>query len=593
MFLPTTKQELDALGWDRLDVILVTGDSYIDSPFIGIAVIGKMLARAGFRVGVIAQPDTHSAADITRLGEPRLFWGVSGGCIDSMIANYTSLKKKRRSDDYTPGGRNTRRPDRAAIVYTNLIRQHFKNTAPIVLGGLEASLRRVAHYDYWDDRVRGSILFDAKADYLLYGMAEKATVELARTLNQVGDVRQIRGLCYIAGEADTAAVRKNYLELPPLDLVEEDKEAFTEMFYAFYQNNDPITARGLYQKHGNRYLVQNPPQPSMSQLELDAVFGLGFERAQHPYYETLGKVKALETIKFSILSHRGCYGECNFCAIAVHEGRTVQWRSEQSILAEARELTKYPDFTGFIRDVGGPTANMYGFECGQKLERGACPAKRCLYPEVCPSLEVDHSRQVSLLKKLRKIEGIKKVFVASGVRPDLVLADRQHGEPYLKEVVGHHISGQMKVAPEHSEDSVLRLMGKPPAASTLKFKSFFDKLSANAGKKQFLTYYLIAAHPGCTAADMKHLKSFADRNLHLNPEQVQIFLPAPSTYSSLMYYTGINPFTGKPIFVEKEPQLKNLQKDIIIEPAEDKTLGKRTQRTETNRMVAKRRPRRP
>ncbi len=563
MFLPTTKQELDALGWDSLDIILVTGDSYIDSPFIGIAVIGKMLAREGYRVGIIAQPDLKTAADITRLGEPRLFWGVTGGCIDSMIANYTSLKKKRRSDDYTPGGLNTRRPDRAGIVYTNLIRQHFKNTAPVVLGGLEASLRRVAHYDYWDDRVRGSILFDAKADYLLYGMSEKAAVELAAAFSKGGSPRNIRGLCYIAAEGDMAPVRENYLELPPLEVVEKDKQAFIDMFHTFYRNNDPLTAKGLYQKHGNRYLVQNPPQPSMTQAELDAVYAVGYERAQHPFYERQGKVKALETIKFSILSHRGCYGECNFCAIAVHEGRTVQWRSEESILAEAREMTKYPDFTGYIRDVGGPTANMYGFECGQKLEHGACANKRCLYPEVCPTLNADHSKQVSLLKKLHKIEGIKKVFVASGVRYDLIEADRQHGEAYLKEVVGHHVSGQMKVAPEHSEKSVLDIMGKPGAGSLLRFKADFDRLSKSLGKEQFLTYYLIAAHPGCTAADMGKLKTFAAKNLKMNPEQVQVFLPAPSTYSSLMYYTGIDPFTGKTLFVEKELRNKEAQKEIV------------------------------
>ena len=565
MFLPTTKQEIDALGWDRPDIVLVTGDSYIDSPFVGIAVIGKMLMKEGFRVGVIAQPDLKTASDITRLCEPRLFWGITGGCIDSMIANYTSLKKKRKSDDYTPGGQNTKRPDRAGIVYTNLIRQHFKNTAPIVLGGLEASLRRVAHYDYWDDRIRGSILFDAKADCLLYGMAEKAAVELAKTLDTGGDPRQIRGLCYIAGEADITSVRENYLELPPLDIVEKDKQAFTDMFHAFYRNNDPITAKGLFQKHGARYLVQNPPQPSMTQAELDAVFAVGFERAQAPYYERQGKVKALETIKFSILSHRGCYGECNFCAIAVHEGRTVQWRSEESIIAEAREMTKYPDFTGFIRDIGGPTANMYGFECGRKLERGACVPKRCLYPEVCPTLKPDHSKQISLLKKLRKIDGIKKVFVASGVRYDLIERDRLHGEDYLKEVVSHHVSGQMKVAPEHSEPAVLKAMGKPGTASLLRFKADFDRISKAAGKEQFLTYYLIAAHPGCTAADMGKLQKFTAKNLKITPEQVQIFLPAPSTYSSLMYYTGIDPFTGKSIFVEKELPKKEFQKQIITE----------------------------
>ncbi|XUX01038.1 MAG: YgiQ family radical SAM protein [Dehalogenimonas sp.] len=563
MFLPTTKQELNALGWDSPDVILVTGDSYIDSPFIGIAVVGKTLTRAGFRVGIIAQPDIHSPADITRLGEPRLFWGISGGCIDSMIANYTSLKKKRKSDDYTPGGQNIKRPDRASIVYSNLIRQYFKKTVPIVLGGLEASLRRVAHYDYWDDRVRGSVLFDAKADYLVYGMAEKATLELAKILDRGGDPHQIRGLCYISGESDIPPIRENYIELPPLDVVEKDKTAFTDMFHTFYRNNDPITARGLYQKHGNRFLVQNPPQPSMTQSELDAVFDVGYERAQHPYYERQGKVQALETIKFSILSHRGCYGECNFCAIAVHEGKTVQWRSEESILAEARELTKYSDFTGYIRDVGGPTANMYGFECRRKLEKGACVAKRCLYPEVCPTLKPDHSKQISLLKKLRKVPGVKKVFVASGVRYDTMLADKKFGEPYLEEVVRHHVSGQMKVAPEHSESSVLKAMGKPGTESLLKFKSEFDRISKAAGKEQFLTYYIIAAHPGCTAADMGKLQKFTAKDLKINPEQVQVFLPAPSTYSSLMYYTGIDPFTGKTLFVEKELPKKEFQKRIV------------------------------
>jgi len=337
------------------------------------------------------------------------------------------------------------------------------------------------------------------------------------------------------------------------------------MFHVFYRNNDPITAIGLYQKHGNRYLVQNPPQPSMTQAELDSVFAVGYERAQHPYYEKLGKVTALETIKFSILSHRGCYGECNFCAIAVHEGRTVQWRSEESIISEVRELTKYPDFTGYIRDVGGPTANMYGFECARKLEKGTCVAKRCLYPEVCPTLQPDHSKQISLLKKLRKVEGIKKVFVASGIRYDLVEADRQHSQPYLEEVVRHHVSGQMKVAPEHSEHGVLKAMGKTGTASLLRFKADFDRISKAAGKEQFLTYYLIAAHPGCTAADMGKLQNFTAKNLKINPEQVQIFLPAPSTYSSLMYYTGIEPFTGKSVFVEKELPKKEFQKRIITE----------------------------
>ena len=356
MFLPATREELESLGWDGLDVILVTGDSYIDSPFIGTAVIGKVLQHAGYRVGVIAQPDINSAEDITRLGEPRLFWGVTGGSIDSMVANYTSLKKKRKSDDYTPGGSNNRRPDRAVIVYANLIRRYFKKTKPIVLGGIEASMRRVAHYDFWSDSVRASILFDAKADYVLYGMAEKAAVQLADALRDGADPRGIRGLCYIAGENESEPKRRDYVALPPYETVAQDKQAFADMFHTFYSNNDALTARGLYQKQGTRYLMHNPPALPLTQDELDAVYALDFERAQHPYYERLGKVRALETIKFAIPTHRGCYGECNFCAITIHEGRTVQWRSPESILAEARKLTKYPDFKGYILDVGGPSA---------------------------------------------------------------------------------------------------------------------------------------------------------------------------------------------------------------------------------------------
>ena len=491
MFLPTTPEEVKRLGWDGLDVILVTGDSYIDSPFIGTAVIGKVLLNAGYRVGVIAQPDPKTDADISRLGEPRLFWGVTAGSIDSMVANYTALKKPRRSDDYTPGGENTRRPDRATIVYTNLIRRftkRFRASAvrgplpsattdflarpgsdstsplsppvskipPIVLGGIEASLRRVAHYDFWDDAVRRSVLFDAKADYILYGMAEKATLEFAAALRDGRDPRTVRGLCYISKERPAG-----YLELPSYETVAADKLAFIEMFHTFYKNNDPLSGRGLFQQHGDRFLVQNPPAPYQTQAELDAVYALDFERAQHPYYEAQGPVKALETIRFSISTHRGCYGECNFCAIAVHEGRTVRWRSPQSILAEADRLIAHPEFKGNIQDVGGPTANMYGFECDKKLKNGICPAKRCLFPEICPLLEVDHRPQLDLLRQVRKLPGVKKVFVASGMRYDMILGDALCGETYLREIVEHHVSGQLKVAPEHTEENVLDLMGKP------------------------------------------------------------------------------------------------------------------------------------
>lgn len=560
MFLPTTKQEMDRLGWDRLDVILVTGDSYIDSPYIGTAVIGRVLAHAGYRVGVIAQPDIQSDVDICRLGEPALFWGVTAGSIDSMVANYTALKKWRKQDDYTPGGMNTRRPNRATIVYTNLIRRFNKNTPPIVLGGIEASLRRVTHYDFWSNKVRRSILFDAKADYLLYGMADRSVQELADALRQGRDPEQVRGLCYISGEKIDG-----YLELPSYETVEGDKSAFIDMFNLFYQHNDPITARGLYQAHGDRFLVQNPPSPYLSQAELDEVYGLDFQHAHHPYYEAQGTVRALETIKFSIPTHRGCYGECNFCAIAVHEGRTVRWRSEESILAEARMLTQDPDFKGIIQDVGGPTANMYGFECDKKLKHGSCPQKHCLYPEICPVLKVDHGPQLELLREIRKIKGVRKVFVASGIRYDLLLNDQEHGTRYLQEVVEHHTSGQMKIAPEHTQERVLKYMGKPGTESLVQFKGLFDQCTRAMGKDQYLTYYLIAAHPGCTEQDMRDLKQFTSSKLKINPEQVQIFTPTPSTYSSLMYYTEMDPITKQPIYVEKEPHKKERQKKIVTQ----------------------------
>ncbi len=560
MFLPTTRQECDALGWRQLDVILVSGDSYIDTPFSGTAVIGKVLLSAGYRVGVIAQPDIQSAEDITRLGEPALFWGVTAGVVDSMVANYTATRKKRHSDDNTPGGINNRRPDRATIAYTNLIRRNYKNTRPIVLGGIEASLRRVAHYDFWSDRVRGSILLDAKADLLFYGMAEKGIAELANRLRDGLAIHDIRGLCYLDHQP-----RSGYLELPAYETVTADKNAFIEMFHVFYANNDPLTARGLVQRHGDRYLIQNPPALTPSQDELDSVYRLDFERAQHPYYEHQGKVKSLETIQFSIQTHRGCYGECNFCAIAVHEGRTVSWRSPDSIVNEAERLAAMPNFKGIIQDAGGPTANMYGFECAKKLKSGVCAKKRCLYPEICNQMKVDHSPQIDLLSRLRQVKGVRKVFVASGIRYDMVLADQAHGRGYLRAVVRNHVSGQMKVAPEHTENNVLRRMGKPGNDNLLRFKGMFEQMTAEAGKPQFLTYYLIAAHPGCSDEDMRRLRLFTSQKLNIHPEQVQVFTPTPSTYSSLMYYTEVDPFTGEKLFVEKESGRKERQKRIVVD----------------------------
>ncbi len=558
MFLPVTRSEMESLGWDQLDVILITGDSYVDSPFIGVAVIGRLLLQAGYRVGIIAQPDVQSERDVTRLGEPLLFWGVTGGAIDSMVANYTAIKKRKHDDDMTPGGRNDRRPDRAVIVYSNLIRRYFKDTVPIVLGGVEASLRRVAHYDYWSDQIRRSILFDAKADYLLYGMADRSVIELAHALATGAYVGAIRGLCYAASQPQAG-----YLTLPSYQEVVSSKQAFVEMFHRFYQNNDPLTAQGLCQQQDTRWLIHNPPAFSLSQDELDAVHALDYERAQHPFYEQQGPLRALETIRFSIAAHRGCYGECNFCAIAVHQGRTVQWRSQVSILQEAERLTQLPDFKGYLFDVGGPTANMYGFECAKKLEQGACQDRRCLYPDRCPSLRPDHSRQTALLKALRRLPGVKKVFIGSGIRYDLVLDDRQHGDAYLREVVRHHVSGQLKVAPEHTEPRVLARMGKPGGSDLVYFKEKFDRLSAESGQEQFLTYYLIAAHPGCSEADMQRMRETIGRELEINPEQVQIFTPTPLTYASLMYYTEMDPFTGQSLFVEKDLGRKQRQKTIL------------------------------
>ena len=560
MFLPVTRAEMADLGWQQCDVILVTGDCYIDSPFIGAAQIGKWLLRHGFRVGVIAQPDVNSPDDITRLGEPTLFWGVSGGSVDSMVANYTALKKRRKSDDFTPGGVNNRRPDRAVIVYSNLIRRWFKG-ARIVLGGIEAGLRRVAHYDYWSDSIRRSILFDAKADALIYGMGERAALALAQTLRDGGDPRAIRGLSYIASEP-----QPEYVTLPSFEAAAADKDAFIEMFYHFYQNNDPVTARGLNQQHGDRWLVQNPPAQHLSIEELDQVYDLEFEREQHPYYQQFGEVRALDTIRFSINTHRGCYGECHFCAIAVHQGRTVRSRSEESILKEAKTLTRHPRFRGIIGDVGGPTANMYGFECDRKDAKGNCLNKRCIGAEVCARLKPNHHRQIELLKKLRRLPGVKKVFVASGLRYDLILNDQVCGNDYLRELAEYHVSGQLKVAPEHTEPHVLELMNKPTVDSLLEFKERFDRFSKQAGRRQFLTYYLIAAYPGCSDRDMQQMRQFVGREFKMTPEQVQIFTPTPSTWASVMYYTEKNPFTGKQLFVEKRLPAKERQKQIIVKP---------------------------
>ncbi len=477
-----------------------------------------------------------------------------------MVSNYTATKKFRNSDDYTPGGVNNARPDRATLVYTNLIRKYFKNTVPIVLGGIEASLRRVTHYDYWTNKLRKPILFDSKADYLIYGMGEGAIIELPKRLERGESPHDIRGLCYIA-----KAPCEGYLTLPSHQECLENKERYIDLFELFYDNNDPISAKGLCQEVDGRYAIQNPPADYLDEGEMDAVSALPFTRELHPYHRPKGSVKCLETIKFSIMTHQGCWGECNFCAIGVHQGRTIRTRSEESILAEAKAFTEYKDFKGIISDVGGPTANMYGYECNKKLKHGTCDHQRCVDDtHLCKKMKVDHTRIINLLRRLREVRGIKKAFVASGVRYDLINEDKRQGYEYLKEMVRHHISGQMKVAPEHTSEHVLHLMNKPGKQTLVDFKKLYDRLNREEGKKQFLTYYLIAAHPGCTEKDMHDLKRFTTQELKMNPEQAQVFTPTPGTYSAVMYYTEMDPQTRKKIFVEKDTARKEKQKQIVV-----------------------------
>jgi len=559
MYLPMTREEMTALGWTELDVILITGDAYLDSPFCGAAMLGKVLVQAGYRVGVIAQPRWDSTEDIKRLGEPRLWWGITAGCVDSMVANYTATGKRRHDDDFTPGGVNDSRPDRAIFVYTGLVRQAFKNTKPIVIGGIEASLRRVTHYDFWSDKIRRSVLFDAKADYLVFGMGERLSVEISKRLENGQELSDLKGLCW-----KSKTVPEGYIELPSHEECVADKRKFIEMFHGFYMNQDPITGKGIAQKSDPLwYLVQNVPDMPFSADELSLYHNQDWEREAHPLHAAKGPVKALETIRFSVLSHYGCYGECNFCAIAAHQGRIVQTRTDESIVTEAKRMTVHPKWKGIISDVGGPTANMLGIECTKKLKHGSCADKRCVAP-TCPALRPNHSRQINLLRTLRALPKMRKVFVASGIRPDMLMDDPKFGEEYVREIAEHHTSGQLKLAPEHTDPEVLRLMGKNGMESVHWFRERFLKASAKAEKKQFLTYYMMAAHPGCSDAEMDSLRDTCANELGMIPEQVQIFTPTPSTYSTLMYATGLDPWTLQPVHVEKTLLGKNRQKERLV-----------------------------
>ncbi len=558
MFLPISKQECYNLGWKELDIIFVTGDAYIDSPYIGVALLGKLLVKNGFKVGVISQPDTKSSKDILSLGIPKLFWAVTAGSIDSMVANYTPLLKKRRKDDFTPNGVNNRRPDRATIRYVNLIKQYCKEKRLIAIGGIEASLRRIAHYDYWSDKIKRSILFDSKADVLIYGMSEKTILEFAKKVLTKDSYRGIRGLCYISN-----AQIDSFIKLPSFEEVKNSKEKFIEMMKIFYENHDPLNSRGLFQKYDNRYLIHNPPQFLPSQKELDSFYELDFEYDVHPLIKKQGEVRAIHTIKNSITINRGCFGECNFCSIAVHQGTTVISRSPESILREIEKIKKSKYFKGIINDLGGATANMYGYECNKKLNHGKCKDRRCIFPELCRGMKVSHKKLIELLKKVRQIKGIKRVFIQSGLRYDLIVKDKKFGEKYLKEIIKYHISGQMKIAPEHFNNEILTLMGKPSNEILKNFIKKFFQLNKLLNKKQFLTYYFIVSHPGCTLDKTVKLKEKILKTMHFIPEQVQIFTPLPLTWSSVMYYTEKNPFTGKKISVIKQLKIKRKQKEII------------------------------
>lgn len=570
-----TRKELRVRGIDRPDVILISGDAYIDSSFSGVAIIGRVLEAAGYSVAVISQPDLSGPGDITALGEPRLFWGVTAGCVDSEIANYTALGKPRRNCDFTPGGENRKRPDRACIVYSNLIRRYFKNTAPIVLGGMEASLRRIAHYDFRTDSVRKSILLDAKADILVYGMGEQQVLKIAGRLKDGKELENIPGTCVMGPD-----IPRDYLALPAFDQVEKEPSAFARMFKIFYENSLGPGGRGLVQKYDHRYLIHHPPAPLVPRKELDRIYELTFMNDAHPDLKMQGEIRAMETIKDSITTHRGCYGECSFCSIAVHQGRNVISRSMDSIVREAEGLAQQPGFSGTIKDVGGATANMYASGCSNMLKGEPCLDRHCTgFNGVCSKLSHGHHKQRRLLSRLRALPGVKRVHIASGIRYDLILADKKHGSGYLEQIIREHVPGQMKIAPEHCSDGVLRLMNKPQSSKTKEFAGFYRKFAEKFRRNIFLSCYVIAAHPGCTLKDMDRFREFARTNLRFSPEQVQIFTPTPSTRSTAMYWSGIDPFTGKKVWSEKGIKGKSTQKQAVQVLEQGKPLSGRFERT--------------
>ncbi len=559
-YLPITKQEMEKYGWEQPDFVCVSGDAYVDHPSFGTAIICRILESRGYKVAILPQPDWKNAESITEFGCPRLGFLVNAGNMDSMVNHYSVSKKRRRMDAYTPGGVAGKRPDYATIVYCNLIKRTYKNT-PIIIGGIEASLRRMAHYDYWSDKLKRSILMDSGADLLIYGMGEHAIVEVADALDSgldISDVTFINGTVYKTREIDNVY---EGIELPDYEEMIQNKIAYAKSFGIQYRNTDPFSAKPLIEKYGEkRYIVQNPPSKPLTMQEMDDVYELPYMRNYHPSYEAAGGVPAISEIKFSLTSNRGCFGGCSFCALTFHQGRIVQCRSHESLIKEAEIMTKDPDFKGYIHDVGGPTANFRAPSCEKQSKYGVCTNKQCLFPKPCKNLRADHSDYVELLRKLRKIDGVKKVFIRSGIRFDYVLADNK--DTFLDELCRYHISGQLRVAPEHVADPVLKMMGKPENAVYKKFVDKFYQINKRIGKEQYLVPYLMSSHPG---SGLKEAITLAEhiRDLGYMPEQVQDFYPTPSTISTCMYYTGVDPRTMEPVYVPKNPHEKAMQRALI------------------------------
>ena len=559
-FLPVSKADMEERGWWWYDFLLVTGDAYVDHPSFGTAVIGRVLEAEGYRVAVLAQPDWHSADAFRAMGRPRLGVMIGSGNLDSMVAHYTAAKKRRSEDFYSPGKKAGLRPDHAVIVYANRAREAFPDL-PIVIGGLEASLRRFAHYDYWDDKVRRSALADAGADILVYGMGEYATREIARRLKKkepVSSLTDIRGTAVLVGDPSICAY--NSLTLPSFEAVSSSMNDYADATRVEYEEHDPVRGKALIQQHGNRYLIVNPPAMPLSTEELDFVAELPYTKQYHPMYEPMGGVPAIEEVKFSVIHNRGCFGGCNFCSLAFHQGRMVTSRSHESLIREVTALTKFPDFKGYINDVGGPSANFRHPSCAKQVKYGMCAQKRCLAPTPCPNIDADHSDYLALLRKLRNIPGVKKVFVRSGIRYDYMLEDKN--QEFFAELVKYHISGQLKVAPEHCIDSVLDYMGKPHIGVYEKFMDQYRRLNDRYSKEQYIVPYLMSSHPGSTLQDAVALAEYLNSKGR-QPEQVQDFYPTPGTISTCMYYTGLDPITMKPVYVAKSYHEKAMQRALL------------------------------